>query len=241
MAAPDFSRQDIVLFSTAAGIAGLIVGAASGYILIGSHIGDAAWAGVGGALVGGFIGVGGTALTTARQELGRRNRELAELKASIYAEIADRAARCVNDYIKPWRDWNSTSTLSVERVGKFRPMEPVVLTGIAGKLGLFEPKALLAVTQFYFRLGAVSQAIDSLVAVCEKRGDETGMLLNGDPARARLIAERLRSCFEPALRALEGLDVPEAAAFDEEVSRVYPWLAQSGDSLREALKKHKGA
>ena len=77
--------------------------------------------GVVGALVGGVIGIFGPTYHDRR----RRELELEELKASLYAEIADCAARCVSDYLKPWRDWKPTAAnpLKLDRVAKFRPKD----------------------------------------------------------------------------------------------------------------------
>ena len=193
------------------------------------------WIGLVGVLLGGVIGLFSAWWLDRR----RRVQEIADLKASIYAEIADRSARCVNDYLKPWRDLQA-HTLSADRIGKFRPTDPVVFPGIAGKLGLFDAEALIAVTQFYFRLAALSEAIESLRADYERRGSLSGLLSSVDPAdeaRVEVIVTRLRSCFEPALRAVESLDVPKATAFDKEVARIYPHLRNSRLTLREALKE----
>jgi hypothetical protein len=192
-------------------------------------------------LLGGVIGLF-SAWWLDRQ---RRVQEIADLKASIYAEIADRAARCVSDYLVPWRDRKVTGgkPLSAEWVGKFRPMNPVVFTAIAGKLGRFDAEALIAVTQFYFRLEALSQALDSLRAECERRENLSELLSvkPGDDGRVAVIVTRLRSCFEPALRALKSLDVPKAAEVDKEVARIYPHLRNSRLTLREALREHAPA
>jgi hypothetical protein len=237
MIAPDLSRQDLQFFTALAALGAYVLGVFSGQLFIGQ---GAAWAGVGGALVGGLISFTATELHDRR----RRVRELAALKASIYAEIADRAARCVNDYLNPWSDLRIErfDTLSAERVRMFRPTDPVVLPGISGKIGILDARVLLAVTQFYFRLDALSQAIESVGAICERRENdkygESQMEMMQDDRGAKLIATRLRSCFEPALRVIERLDVPEAKAFDQEAARVYPHLRDSGLSLRDALRKY---
>jgi hypothetical protein len=88
--------------------------------------------------------------------------------------------------------------------------------------------------QFYFRLDVLSQAIES---VCNDKRREGEWSKRVDEGHAKLIADRLQSCFEPALRAIERLDVPEAESFDEETVRVYPHLRDSGDKLRDALRK----
>jgi hypothetical protein len=205
-------------------------------------IGEGGWIGVvgtlGGVLAGGVVGY----IATTWNDSRRRAQEIADLKASIYAEIADRAARCVNDYLNPWRNLKA-DTLSSERIGKFRPMDPVVFSGIAGKLGLLTAEALIAVTQFYFRLDALSQAIESLRAAYEQEEKQIDRPWDNarNAARVSMIVTRLRSCFEPALRAIESLDVPKASEFDKEVARIYPHLRNSQLPLREALKEHAPA
>jgi hypothetical protein len=199
---------------------------------------DGAWVGVIGTLVGVLAGGAIGYFITNLHDRQRRKQEIADLKVSLYAEIADRAARCVNDYLKPWRDLKITSSNSLPagRVEKFRPTDPVVFPGVAGKIGLLGPTALLAVTQFYFRLDALSQAIES---ICNdyKRHENEEWVKARDEAHVRLIVDRMRSCFEPALRAIEKLDFPGAAAFDLDAAQVYPHLRRSG-TLREALKNH---
>jgi len=198
-----------------------------------------AWIGVIGTILGTLVGGVLTYVATARQDSRRRAQELADLKASIYSEIADRAARCVNDYLDPWRDNVRLNKLSPEWVGKFRPTDPVVLPGVAGKLGLLDGETLLAVTQFYFRLDVLTKALESLCASLERRGSVKGLAHEADKARVEAIARRLESCFNPALRALQNLNVgPAAANFDDAATRVYPHLRKSGLTLRQALKEH---
>lgn len=191
---------------------------------------------LGGALATGVINY----FTTTRHDSRRREREIADLKTSIYIEIADRAARCVSDYLNPWQNLKAKN-LSAERVGKFRPIDPVVFRGNAGKLGLLGAEAVIAVTQFYFRLEALSQAIDSLHAVYERRGGDP-TVKPGDESRVELIRTRLRSCFEPALSAIESLDVRKAAEFDKEVAREYsPRVCEINCALsRKRQGTHRG-
>jgi hypothetical protein len=119
-------------------------------------------------------------------------------------------------------------------------MDPVVFRGNAGKLGLYDAEVLIAATQFYFRLDAVAQAIQSVATVCARREERSEPRWDKlrDEERAKFIAERLQSCFKPALKAIQGLGVPEAGAFDQEVTQVYPHLRDSGFSLRDALRNH---
>jgi hypothetical protein len=219
------TKDDVPLFSFLAFIGGAVVGGVS----IGASAGNQVWAGVVGAIAGGLIGiVSGVAL-----ERSRRTRELDELKASLYAEIADRAGRCANDYIRPWRNWTvmPSNPVSAERIRNFRVAPPVVFPAIAGRLGSIEAPTLLPVTQFYYRLEAVAQAIESFVIICEQReqSDRVYATEVQDQRRVNDIGRRFRSCFEPAALALDRLEpsVPEASDFDREVcsERVYPNLA----------------
>lgn len=233
----EIARQDLGLVGALSAVGGFLLGGWFSLTFLQGAFAGAAWAGVVGAAVGGIIGF----VATTFHDRRRREREVSELKASIYAEIADRVGRCINDYLTPWRNFRVTSAnpLNSERVGKFRPADPVVFPSIASKIGLLESDVLLAVTQFYFRLDAVRQAIESLQSLCERREhpDALPIVGAGDQARAELVAERLRSCFVPALRALEKLNPSPINDFDHEVTRVYPHLTKSRLALRDALRE----
>ena len=235
--APDLSRQDLMFFTALAALGGFAAGVAVAPLALGATTGASAWTGVVGALVGGSIGIFGTTYHDRR----RRKLELEELKASLYAEIADRAARCVNDYLKPWRRWEPTAAnpLTRERVAKFRPKDPLIFNAVAGKLGLLPADVLIPVMEFYYRLDHLTSAIESLAALCaarEKPGQSPPKEAE-DEGRAKRIVDRLQSCFEPALRALQKLGVPEAT-FDQEIARPYPFVRGSGETLRGALEKY---
>jgi hypothetical protein len=201
-----------------------------------------------GALIGVFFTLGGGLLITWWHDRRRREIETTDLEESIYAEIADFAARCLNDYFVPWSTIKITDTnkLSAERVQNFRPTRPIVLAGVAGKLGVLATNAplLTAVTQFYFRYDALAQMVESVLAVCERReaAGATKPDLN-DERRARDINTRFRSCFKPALAALKELKVARNLAIDAEVARVYPHLTRrlkkESLSLRGALEKYQ--
>src|SRR4051794_21273149 len=126
MSAPNFYRQDIQLFTAAAFLIGATLGGWAAGLFVGGATASA-FTGVTGALVGGAIAF----LSVTYNNHRNRQQELAALKASIYAEIADRAARCVNDYLVPWRSWGNRK-LTAEDIIKFRPTDPAVLSGVAG-------------------------------------------------------------------------------------------------------------
>ena len=196
-----------------------------------------------------FAGIQEQLAEEREREERLRAQEIAALKASIYSDIADRAARCLNDYISPWRDLRSDDRwLTAERVEMFRPATPVVYPAIAGKVGLLKAEVLVPVTQFYFRLDALSHAIESLIGILRQQ-PVTPTLESLRQLRVKDIKERLQSCCKPAANALERLAVPEADAIHREVTspHVYPilnkYLRDSGSSLLEALRNppEKGA
>ncbi len=117
----------------------------------------------------------------------------------------------------------------------------MVLPGVAGKLGLLDAETLPAVTQFYFRLAALEQALDYVAAEKQKYLAATPEQLAATPdprhdEHVSMIRERLRSCFDPALRALKGLAIPDASRFDYEAAKIYPHLRRTGLSLLKALE-----
>lgn len=212
------------------------------------------WLGFSGNVIGGIIGGAMTLIAAIVAWRGVKHQvhkqvelaanlleqDRAAIKAGIYAEIADRAARCMNDYIVPWKTWPKTRRLDPE-IRKFAPTAPVVLPGIAGKLGLLDAETLPAVTQFYFRLAALEQAIDYVATQKQKYLDATPDQLAASPdpkhdEHVTMIRERLRSCFDPGLRALRGLAIPDASRFDYEAAKIYPHLERTGLSLLQALE-----
>jgi hypothetical protein len=116
------------------------------------------------ATIGGVtVGALGTYIVTRILDSGRRRNEAKDISRSLYSEIADRAARSLNDYLQPWRSIGTSSdSITIERVGKFRPVNAIVYPGVAAKLGLLAPTALFLIMQFYFRLDAIRREIDDL-------------------------------------------------------------------------------
>ena len=201
--------------------------------------------GVAGALFAGWLAfdaVQEQIRAEARIEADRYGLQLVSLRACIYAEIADRAARCVNDCMA--NDDFSKRDRDAEWVRNLRPLRPVVLPAIAGSLGLLKTESLLAVSQFYSRLEAVTLAIDS-TALAYETPDQ--LATHGNAAarnisRAKFIGTRLYSCLDPARHALRILAEPgaeiDAEIIDREVTKVYSSLKDSGLSLRAALEKY---
>ncbi|WP_426433854.1 hypothetical protein [Bradyrhizobium genosp. P] len=190
--------------------------------------------GIGGSVRSGLIGLIGTLVgsgisfgAVAFHDDRRQANEIKAMEASLYAEIVDRVARCANDYIKPWR--NFTRRIESEDA-KFLPSLPLVLPAVAGKLGLLDAEILLAVTQFYFRLSVLRDAIE-LVSKEPKTSEEFRL------QRVEMIQKRLLSCFGPALRSMELLGVADYKKFDQEAVRVYPHLKEEPGDLRQIIKR----
>ncbi|WP_338692446.1 hypothetical protein V5279_40855 [Bradyrhizobium sp. 26S5] len=220
--APSPYRQDIILFTALASLAGAAT-AALVIFLSGSSV-SAGWIGLAGTILGSAISFGAVTYHDNR----RQKQEIEAMRASLYAEIVDRVARCANDYIEPWRNWGARKIVSED--AKFMPSLPLVFSAVAGKLGLLDADILLAVTQFYFRLSVLRDAIE---------------LVSGTPdtseaircQRVEMIQRRLLSCFDPAIRSLKLLDVPDWQKFDLEAAKVYPHLKREQADLRMILER----
>lgn len=213
-----------------------------------THFSD--WLGFWGAIVGGSMTLLGAiaAWFAVQRQIKEQRRlaeeqaasELASLGASIYAEIADRAARCLNDYIEPWSGWEN-GRLEPTIVNQFLPQKAVVYPGVVEKLGLLDQAVVVAAVQFYSRLSAVEQTMEFVARDKEplwqavlKSPETTQWLDIRREEHVRLIAERLQSCFGPALSALEGLG--ERPTVDAETVKVYPYLLKTGLTLHQALE-----
>lgn len=217
-------RNDLIFFATISGFAGLLCGALLSFGL--NLISDSnapSWALLG-TISGAAIAVTSTWLFDRRT----RARELRDLKASLYAEIADRAARCVSDYMGTLKVYHSPhgKTRTPATIAKFKPGDPVVYPSVARELGRLEAHTILAVTHFYYRLDAYAQQIDFIVEC----NDDTYDAL-------KILATRLQHTLKPALEALKFLDSPDAAMFDAASASVYDHLSKYKGTLRDALNE----
>src|SRR5205823_2856241 len=144
-------------------------------------------------------------------------------------EIADRAARCLNDHLVPWLRF-AEGKFTAARVAKFRPVEPVVYRAVASKLGLLPPTTVFWVLQFYYRLDAIDREIGDIKQDF-KHDIDVGT------ERTGLVAQRFRESLMPALEALERLSarVRNSAEIDRQVALVYPHVHKMAKPLRAAL------
>lgn len=202
----------------------------------GAH--PAAWAAIG-TISGTLIGAFGALYVGRHLERQRSEKEKRTIAASLHAELADRAARCANDYVAPWRDIHQskppTKALDPDWVEKFRPVEPVVYPRVADKLGILPVDALFSVVQFYFRLDAVRREIDSIVRDFSPGADIQKL----DYPRLRRVALRLHEALAPALKALERLNVDRASDIEAEAASSYAQLSDRCLALRDALQTSK--
>jgi hypothetical protein len=170
---------------------------------------------------------------------GRRRIEAKEVSDSLYNEIADRSARCLNDYIHPLSGFEKgerqAEDMRTSRLTKFRPVDPVVYPAVAGKLGLINTEALFPIIQFYFRLDAVRREIDYIVEDFDHDID----LAATDAARMQRVVGRFQETCGAALEALEKLNVESAHQIDAAASHAYGHLRRTELSLREALRKYR--
>jgi hypothetical protein len=179
-------------------------------------------------LLAGLLGAALSYLVTRLSDWARREKETKDVIESLFNEIADRGARCLNDYLKPWRNFKNEEFKGA-RVAKFRPAQPVVYPSVAGKLGLIDPTTVFWVLRFYQTLDAINREID------DARTDFPNDKVPSD--RTRLIAQRFEQSLEPALEALERLrlNVRNYNKIDEQAAYAYQWVREAGGPLRKAL------
>ena len=185
-----------------------------------------------GILVGWLLGL----FSAVGLDYWRQRREAKGIVTALYFEIADRSARCTNDFLEPWQRFrhglSPADAMTADRVGKFRPTEPVVYPQLIAKLALVRPDAVAAVQRFYFRLDALRREIDSFTSDFDPGEVPTGKSRH----RVTLVARRFEETVRPALLALETLNEPTWEKIDREVAAEYGQLNAYGKSLRDALR-----
>jgi hypothetical protein len=187
-------------------------------------------------LTGTLLGAAGAFWAGRILDNRRRRTEKGDIASSLHAELADRAARCANDYLEPWqaiKEGRRRKTAPPDWVAKFRPVNPVVYPSVAAKLSLLPPAAVFSVVQFFFRLDQLTRQIDRVA------GADPKVDLNiADYAGLVLVGTRLLECLHPALGALEKLDAKGWAATEDEAGQAYPHIRNSNKTLRDILRDH---
>jgi hypothetical protein len=188
-----------------------------------------------------ILGSSGTLFVQRYMARVNRETEAHDVAASLHAEISDRAARCLNDYLNPWKSYaDQAFKLKKARdranINKFRPMSPVAYPAVASKLGLLSPDALFCVTQFYFRLGVVQREIDDLLN--DKNAFAETDLVKVKK-RCAVVTGRLREALGPALLALDNLKVTGSSEIEDAAVRAYRHTRAAGIGLRKGLEANQ--
>jgi hypothetical protein len=199
-------------------------------------------------IMGAILGVLGAAFVQRYMSQVNREKEAHDVAASLHAEISDRAARCLNDYLNPWKSY-ADQALKLKKardrtdINKFRPMSPVAYPAVASKLGLLSPDAIFCVAQFYFRLGVIQREIDDLL-------NDKHVFVEADLVKVKtryaVVTGRLRDALGPALFALDSLKVSGGSKIEDAAAQAYLHTRAAGFALRKGLEanqvdKHKAS
>ena len=147
-----------------------------------------------GAAVGFFAGQAADYLRVTRHKK--------QVATAVYAEVANRLARCAHDYKAPWgASWGPDEADEFARqrdpysLVKFLPQPPMVFPSLGDSIALLPPKAISPLIDFYFRLEAWRR---DLSAVSEGKG-------NYDIETVVTLTYRLGETLEPGRDALRAL------------------------------------
>ena len=152
--------------------------------------------------------VAGASIATITQlavESARRVQQARDLARALYEELANRVARCLFDYEKPWEQWIDRSNCVVGevdllRLRKFIPIAPTIYPAIAGQIALLEGTAPQAVIRFFAALAIYQNDMTGVAQYCE-----TNNFDHAAPDQICILAERLRRTLAPGLAALQAL------------------------------------
>jgi hypothetical protein len=125
--------------------------------------------------------------------LARKQRTSA-ISQSLYHEIGESAGRCAND-LRSVRN-GPVVPLTADWVRRRLPLDTIIFRAVSGDLGLLKPRAVSAVIQFYLRLAAVSQAMETVASMRERAAQQPST--DQDREDFDWIVERLQSCLAPA-------------------------------------------
>lgn len=187
------------------------------------------------ALLSGWAGASFNNRKNIKRERQNRKQEKEDVTTALYQELADRVARCLNDYLSPWKGYyvgDSITPMQVHRLQKFRPADLVVYPQLAGKLGLVDTQALGRLIHFYFRLDAIRRDIDRWNAADR----DLDLYAAG---HTKLMGLRFAESLKPALEALEALGskLPDHEKIDDQVSAGYSQIAANNKGLIEQLRE----
>jgi hypothetical protein len=129
--------------------------------------------------------------------------------------------------------------MTVLRVRKFAPEDPVVFLSSASQIALLGTEVAQALVRFYYRLSCWRRDTENVAVY--------GLLREGivDPKNVQFLAKRLRQTITPGIRALEALSplVDDCASIDASSLTSYDehreGVAVSG-TLHDRLKRLAG-
>ncbi len=157
-----------------------------------------------GTIVGAVAGGGVGYYLSVRLDDRRREMEGKDVAVAIYAEIADRVGRCLNDYIFPWtvpgEEMIRIEAIPIaERrsdVAKFMPQELRVYPELASRLALIDVDAQTALISFDYAHHAWGRDLSEYVGYAEQEGPALVRILH-------LINNRMIPVLTRGLRVLD--------------------------------------
>jgi len=151
-------------------------------------------------------------------EAGKRADRIQDVAGSLYHELANRLARCVFDFEKPFEKWGNhrdvgDAEVDVLRLRRFMAIAPTIYPAIAGEISLLAPNAGQAIINFYARFEIYRTDMEALAKDCELRE-----LTFVPPKHVAILAGRLKRTLRPGLQALRALAalVPNHKQIDAE-------------------------
>ena len=131
-----------------------------------------------GTIVGAVAGGGVGYYLSVRLDDRRRELEGKDVAVVIYAEIADRVGRCLNDYIFPWtmprEEMNRIEAIPIAEwrgdIAKFMPQKLVVYRELASRLALIDVDAQTALTSFDYAHHAWGRDLSEYIREAEQVG-----------------------------------------------------------------------
>ena len=174
--------------------------------------GDSSAANIAFFIIGALVAV----VTQVAVELQKRHELERDLARSLYVELANRVARCVFDFEKPFEKLTDKETIFEEemdllRLRKFAPVPPVIYPAAARHISVLEGNAPAAVILFYTHFAIYRSDMDAIV-----REAELHDLSHVPPENVAMVASRLDRTLGPGLEALRELSkhVPDHTLID---------------------------
>jgi hypothetical protein len=210
-----------------------------------------------GPLLGVVIGAGLSYLFMTMHARDKERRASESAARLLYHEVANRAGRCLHDYITPWQFYVPKPTqqpfMEIHRLQKFAPTAPVVYPGTIGQLSGIDDGAMARVMHFYFTLDAWHRDVRfwqdfryrpeperTPVPDAPELKGLARRLATAKPTQltdgeARNLARRLAETLPAALTALDAL-APHVSGYSEidaEVTSIFENIPQEG--LRKGI------